>query len=70
MINSAAVSKPLSVAAGFKYGVEVAFVSDKKNSLSGFFNKMPPTGQPVAYAEFSDDNCLIEPFGILSRGCF
>lgn len=52
---------PGTITSGFKYGVEVALVCDKKGKLYGLANKMPPTGQPVTYSRFDEnDTTLLE----------
>jgi len=57
---SASEVKPGTITSGFQYGIEVAIVCDDKGQLSGFSNKMPPTGQPTTFATIEGKK-LVEP---------
>jgi nitrite reductase/ring-hydroxylating ferredoxin subunit len=59
MVNAAEV-KPGTITSGFQYGIEVAVVCTEGGKLYGFFNKMPPTGQPTTAAKV-EGNVIIEP---------
>jgi len=51
---------PGSIAAGFRYGQEIAIANDK-GKLYALANKLPPTGQPATFSTIEGNGILIEP---------
>jgi len=52
--------QPGQIAAGFRYGQEIAIANDK-GALYAVANKLPPTGQPATFGTLPGKGILQEP---------